>query len=240
MNRDYISTVSSETELQDFDRYLLFRGERSSKMYKTLEHVAAKHMDMLAVTHIEELDSSNVSWMFNETLVETFSGSDDEEAVESWIRQHLVDSEPVPQKAVAEDGCVHVVASTFESQVLRSDTDVFFLVYAPWCGYSRQVLPEWSRLASDARHGLMVAKMDGDQNIIDTAEYKWTAFPQIVYFRGGNRRPLLYEGDRTAEAFTAFAEKQQNADTDSVQFLQPRLRGGVGLAQGFLQRRSTG
>jgi len=244
MNRDYISTVSDESQLEDFNRYLLFRGKRSSTMYKTLEHIAAQHMDTLAVRHIEE-QGSNVSWILNGTLVETFAGADDEDSVESWIRQHFVFGEAAPENAIEEDGSVHVVASTFERQVLRNDTDVFLLVYAPWCGYSRKVLPEWSKLSRNASAGslrkLVVAKMDGAQNRIDVAEYKWTTFPQILYFRTGDKKPLLYEGDRSAEALAAFAQRNLNTGDEGDVLLQPRLRGGRReQPSAFLQRQVNG
>merc|ERR1712176_1227303 len=95
----------------------------------------------------------NVSLQFNDHagLFQSFSapfvGDEDEGAVEAWLRQHLVFGEARPHDPVDADGSTVVVASTFEQEVLRSDADVFLMVYAPWCGYSKKALPEWSKFA---------------------------------------------------------------------------------------------
>lgn len=211
MDRDIVLTVKSETAELPWDRYVLFRGQRSSATYSALEHVASAHLDTVAVAHLEEPGSNSVSWIKNDTTVDTLAGDKtDENSIEAWLRGHLIFGDDKPEQPVQEDGSVLVVASTFEEQVLRNDKDVFFLVYAPWCGFSRKVLPQWSNFARTVRadmRGLVVAKMDGSDNLIDTKEYKWKTFPTMVYFRAGDKTPLEYEGERTVEGFMSFAQR---------------------------------
>jgi len=229
MDRDLVLTLSSfdDTETLPWDRYVLFTGQRSSAMYSALEHVASAHMDTVAVAHLEEPGSNSVSWIRNKTTVDTFAGdTPDDNSVEAWLRTHLTFGNDAPEQPVQEDGSVLVVASTFEEQVLRNDTDAFLLVYAPWCGFSRKVIPQWSEFARTVTadmSGLVVAKMDGSANVIETKEYKWKTFPTMVYFRAGDKTPLEYEGERTVEGFVKFAKRvgsKAAANDDSVVMLQ--------------------
>ena len=103
LNRDYVRTVSDVSELQEFNRYLLFNGDRSSPMYTTLERLASRHMDTLAVAHVQQVGSNKASWFVNQTVVEEYTGDDDEEAVEGWLRQHFIFGEEPPEEPVDED-----------------------------------------------------------------------------------------------------------------------------------------
>jgi thioredoxin-like negative regulator of GroEL len=133
------------------------------------------------------------------------------DALEKWVRTHLVWSEELPKQAI-EGGSVVVVGKTFEKLVLRKDSDVFFLVYAPWCGYSRKILPIWAEFAHKVAgtEGLTVAKMDGTQNIVSTLDFTWTKYPTILYFRAGETKPVEFTGNRTVEDLVAFANEHSS------------------------------
>jgi thioredoxin-like negative regulator of GroEL len=217
MDRDLVTTIDDETAIDNWNRLILYKGERGSPMYKALEQVAAQHMDTLAIAHLESKGDFNVSWIVDKELVEQFNETaPDIDALERWARHHLVWSEDAPEQPLAEDGSLMVVGSTFESLVLRDDCDVMLLVYAPWCGFSRKVLPLWSQFAHDASaaQGLKIAKMDGTRNIIATNDFKWSSYPTILYFRRGESVPAVFEGNRTVENFKAFAQNHSSQPLD--------------------------
>lgn len=209
LDRDLVSQIESEADVEQWNRLVLFRGERTSEMYKALERVAAEHMDTLAIAHLEEKGTQNVSWIVEGHVVDEYSSTAaDVDSIEAWARHHLIWSEDVPPANFTEDGAVVVVGKTFEQLVMRPDSDVFLFVFAPWCGFSRKIMPVWAELAraTTSVEGLSIAKMDGTRNSIATKEFHWTTYPTIVFFRAGDTKPIPYEGERSLEALKAFAE----------------------------------
>jgi thiol-disulfide isomerase/thioredoxin len=212
LDRDLITTISDESEISTWNRLILFKGERRSATYQALEQMASEHMDTLAVAHLEVPGQHNVSWIAENATTEIFEGSaTNVQELETWARTHLVWSEELPEKVI-EDGSAVVVGKTFEKLVLRKDSDVFFLVYAPWCGFSRKVLPIWAEFAHkvEGTEGLAVAKMDGTQNLVSTLDFSWSSYPTILYFRAGETKPVEFVGNRTVENLIAFANEHSS------------------------------
>eukprot|EP00438_Fugacium_kawagutii_P015751 Skav233440 [mRNA] locus=scaffold1486:323086:325375:- [translate_table: standard] len=91
------------------------------------------------------------------------------------------------------------------------------LVYAPWCGFSRKVLPVWKSFAqtvSQVKH-LVVAKMDGDQNTSPLQEdFSWTSYPHIFFVKAGTKKPIVFHGNRTVSHFVQFAEEHGSKPLD--------------------------
>ena len=80
MDRDFIVTVKSGTTEPPWDRYVLFRGQQSSATHSALEHVASAHSDTVAVAHFEDPGSKSVSWITNDTTVDTLPGGETDES----------------------------------------------------------------------------------------------------------------------------------------------------------------
>lgn len=179
---------------------------KNSPMFKTLEVVALKHMDTVAFAH-KEARGQSVSWVFNDEIVDTYTGEPTVEELEHWVNTRLTISEDLPEdKYAMDDNEVHmVVGKTFEDMVLKNDKDVFLMVYAPWVGYSRKLFPVWkdfAREVADVDH-LMVAKMDGDRNRSPLLSVD--AFPSLLYFKAGNSTPNVFHGNRTVSELMEFA-----------------------------------
>jgi len=207
LDREPLMTVASTDDVP-FNPAVYAQMPKNSPMFKILEVVALKHMDTVAFAH-KEGPGQNVSWLFNDEAVDTYTGEPTVEGVEHWVTERLTISEDSPDDNFAmDDNEVHmVVGKTFEDMVLKNNKDVFMMVYAPWVGYSRKLFPIWKAFArevADVEH-LMVAKMDGDRNRSPLLTVD--AFPSLLYFKAGNSTPSVFHGNRTVQELVKFANE---------------------------------
>lgn len=213
LDRDPIDTINAEDAMDKWNQVILVRSKRSSPLYKTVEVVAQRHMDGAAFVHIE-CDTEQIQWAVNGTVDDTFKGDPTADSIDNWVRQKLTLSEDLPASKV-DDGSVIVVGKTFEQLVLRKDADTMMIVYAPWCGFCRKVMPEWAKLAyvmRDSPGAPIVLKMDGTQNRSPLPDFHWNSFPTVVYLRKGERTPILYhDSERTMDTFLDFAKEHSTS-----------------------------
>jgi thioredoxin 1 len=101
--------------------------------------------------------------------------------VETIISQ--IDKEP---GNIMSDNIIHVTDSTFEDEVLKSDTPVLVDYWAEWCGPCRAIAPVLEELANEYNGKLIVAKMDVDQNQSTPQKYAVRGIPTLMIFKNGN------------------------------------------------------
>ncbi len=77
-----------------------------------------------------------------------------------------------------------VTDTTFQAEVLESDTPVLVDFWAPWCGPCRVVSPILEEINSD-RADVVVKKMNIDENMQTPASYGILAIPTMILFRNG-------------------------------------------------------
>ena len=77
-----------------------------------------------------------------------------------------------------------VTDTTFQSEVLESETPVLVDFWAPWCGPCRVVAPVLEEIASE-REDLRVVKLNVDDNQQTAAQFGILAIPTMVLFRNG-------------------------------------------------------
>ena len=75
--------------------------------------------------------------------------------------------------------------SSFENDVVKSETPVFVDFWAPWCGPCRAVAPIIEELASQYRGKLKVAKMNVDDSPEVAQKFMVTSIPTFIVFKNG-------------------------------------------------------
>jgi thioredoxin 1 len=79
---------------------------------------------------------------------------------------------------------IDVTDSTFQAEVLESETPVLVDFWAPWCGPCRVVGPILEEIAGE-RGDLRVVKLNVDENQLTAARYEVLSIPTMILFRNG-------------------------------------------------------
>ncbi len=77
-----------------------------------------------------------------------------------------------------------VTDSTFQAEVIESDTPVLVDFWAPWCGPCRVVAPVLEEIAGE-REDLRIAKLNVDDNQQTAASFEVLSIPTLILFRNG-------------------------------------------------------
>ena len=86
---------------------------------------------------------------------------------------------------------VDITDSTFESEVLKSDSVTVVDFWAPWCGPCRKMGPVLDEIAGDFEGKIKVAKINTDENLKTAKEYQISGLPSIVIFKNGEAKETL-------------------------------------------------
>ncbi|MEE9158203.1 MAG: thioredoxin TrxA [Gammaproteobacteria bacterium] len=81
---------------------------------------------------------------------------------------------------------VHVTDSTFEDEVLKSETPVIVDYWAEWCAPCKMITPILEEISEQYAGKLTVAKMNIDENPETPAKYGIRGIPTLMIFKGGN------------------------------------------------------
>mmetsp|Transcript_40336 Transcript_40336/g.77320 ORF Transcript_40336/g.77320 Transcript_40336/m.77320 type:complete len:506 (-) Transcript_40336:303-1820(-) len=77
--------------------------------------------------------------------------------------------------------------------------------YAPWCGHSKKLNPEFDRAAQNLEStGVKLVKVDAFREKDLAAKYDIKGFPTVVWFEGGKQ--VEYDGGRTANNITEWVK----------------------------------
>jgi thioredoxin 1 len=77
-----------------------------------------------------------------------------------------------------------VTDESFDS-VLKSHDLVLIDFWAPWCGPCKKISPILDEIADE--RGLLVGKLNVDENPVKSAEYSVTSIPYMVLFKSGQQ-----------------------------------------------------
>lgn len=86
---------------------------------------------------------------------------------------------------MATDAIVTLSDSTFEQEVLQSQTPVLVDFWATWCGPCMRIAPIVEELAAENAGKLKVCKVDVDENQQAAIDYGVQSIPTLILFKGG-------------------------------------------------------
>jgi thioredoxin 1 len=86
---------------------------------------------------------------------------------------------------MASNDVVNLQDSTFDQEVLKSDTPVLVDFWAVWCGPCKAIAPVVEDLATRYKGKLKVAKMDVDEHQGVPQQYGIRSIPTLLLFKGG-------------------------------------------------------
>eukprot|EP00929_Paragymnodinium_shiwhaense_P094471 TRINITY_DN55053_c0_g1_i1.p1 TRINITY_DN55053_c0_g1~~TRINITY_DN55053_c0_g1_i1.p1 ORF type:complete len:353 (+),score=82.87 TRINITY_DN55053_c0_g1_i1:85-1059(+) len=118
--------------------------------------------------------------------LQTFAESFLARSLKPWLRgQPIVNDKPADWDS--RHGALEIVASQFDDEVTE-DKDVFVMMFAAWCGFSKRMQPRVDELARHLKHvkTLKVLKIDAAENDIDRPIMKQlTGYPFLAFFPAG-------------------------------------------------------
>lgn len=93
-----------------------------------------------------------------------------------------------------------VVGSTYKEMVSESKKDVLLLVYAPWCGHCKSLMPYFEKLAEELKDvkDLVIAKIDETANELEGVK-KVKGYPTVKFYKGevvGTGKEMIAKFDR--------------------------------------------
>ena len=105
------------------------------------------------------------------------------------------------------DAGITSVSSLADLDALKAKNEGFvLLVYAPWCGHSRALLPEVERAASLTAGKIGFAKADGTVADDVATKLDIKGYPTLLFVRRGDGPPVEYQGVRKADDVLKWAQ----------------------------------
>ena len=105
------------------------------------------------------------------------------------------------------DNIVHISDSSFDQDVLQSESPVLVDFWAEWCGPCKMVAPLLEELADEYDGKLKVCKMDVDAHPDTAPKYGIRGIPTLIIFNNG---------DVAGTKVGALSKSQLSAFIDSV------------------------
>jgi len=78
-----------------------------------------------------------------------------------------------------------VTDTSFESEVLKSQTPVLVDFWAPWCGPCRMVAPVVEELSHEYEGKVKFVKLNTDENVATASRYGIRSIPTLLVFKEG-------------------------------------------------------
>ena len=102
----------------------------------------------------------------------------------------------------------HKVSDTsFEKDVLQSDTPVVVDFWAEWCGPCKMIAPILDEVSSTYKDKLQIAKMNVDENREVPAKFGIRGIPTLMLFKDGQLAATKV-GAMSKAQLTAFIDQQ--------------------------------
>lgn len=86
---------------------------------------------------------------------------------------------------MASEAVLELTDTNFDQEVLKSSQPVLVDFWAEWCAPCRMLAPTIDDLAKQFQGKVKVGKVDTDSNRKVSTDYKITAIPTVMVFKGG-------------------------------------------------------
>lgn len=97
-------------------------------------------------------------------------------------------------------------AAALGKYLKRETKPVMVMFYAPWCGYCKQLKPDYSEAATELKssgHVLAAIDVNRPENSVIRKQYNITGFPTLLYYENAQFK-YVYEGDNNKAAIVSF------------------------------------
>jgi thioredoxin 1 len=84
------------------------------------------------------------------------------------------------------ENIIHVTDSSFEEEVLKSNTPVLVDYWAEWCGPCKAIAPVLEEISGEYEGKIVIAKMDVDDNQQTPQKYVVRGIPTLMIFKDGD------------------------------------------------------
>jgi thioredoxin 1 len=100
-----------------------------------------------------------------------------------------------------------VTDTTFQTEVLESETPVLVDFWAPWCGPCRVIAPSLEEIADEQAESLRIVKVNVDENQQTAARYQVLSIPTLIIFK---------DGAEAKKVIGAYPKKRLEAELEPV------------------------
>ena len=135
--------------------------------------------------------------------------------------------------AFAKEEDVFVLTQRNFETAITENKLILVAFYAPWCRYSKALLPEYAKAAGILRRKsspVKLAKVDATKEVSLANKYGVQSYPTLIFFHNGN--PIQYNGGHTSDTIMFWVEEflRRNfvKENDAVGFF-PETEGDLNL-----------
>ncbi|XP_060525765.1 protein disulfide-isomerase A5 [Cylas formicarius] len=128
----------------------------------------------------------------NGALRFTYEGENKKAALVEFVRNPAAPPVKIqePDWSETDNEVVHLTATSFDP-VIKEESSVLVMFYAPWCGHCKKMKPEYETAAAQMKHeGIpgVLAAVDATKEQSIASRYAVKGFPTVLYFSYGERR----------------------------------------------------
>lgn len=120
-------------------------------------------------------------------------------------------SQPIP---TTNDEPVKIaVAKNFDEIVTNNDKDILLEIYAPWCGYCKELAPVLDELGTEmADEDVEIVKFDGTNNDVPQG-FHLQGYPSLFWLpKNSKDKPVMYSGDKNLENFIKYIAEHATSE----------------------------